>query len=225
MRAPRLFPLLLVPLALTIAGCGETFEASGGSGGSGGSAGGSGGGPTTSPPTGGQGGGTTTTSEGGGGGGPLCEHEVTDGCGQCLVNLCEADLCACTGSSACINFGICLEMAGPEPQFANYEYCWQQHKSGIVLAGSLQACGYKHCEACDFEPVSDCTACEYKKCGDQLVACLGNYKCTGYIACLDACPENDLECLAACGTEHPEGQQLLQAVQLCAKANCPDLCQ
>lgn len=223
MRAPRLFPLLLVPFHLAMAACGESFEASSGGGGSGGSGGGSGGGDTTTEPSGGQGGGTTT-GQGGAGGGPLCEVEVNDGCGQCLLAECEAALCECVGSSACINLGICVQMAGPEPQFANFEYCWQQNKSGIALAGSLQACGYKHCGECGYAPVSDCGACEYKQCGEQVNNCLGDYKCTAYIACLSACPDNDLECLTACGTQHATGQQLFQAIRLCSKDACAGIC-
>lgn len=222
MRAPRLFPLLLVAFSFAIAGCGESFEASGGGGGSGGSGGGGSGGDTTEP-AGGQGGGTTT-GEGGAGGGPLCVVDAPDACAQCLVNHCEVDVCACVASSACINYGICIQMAGPEPQFANFEYCWQQNKGGISLAGSLHACGSKHCGECGYPPVSECAGCEYKKCGQQINDCLGNYKCTGYIACLDACPDNDLECLTACGTQHATGQQLFQAIRLCSKAECAELC-
>jgi hypothetical protein len=174
---------------------------------------------TSTGPAGGAGG-TTTGDQGGGGGGPLCDVPVGDPCSQCLVEHCELVLCECLGSSACKNLGICIQQAGPEPQFTDYEYCWQQNKSGIALAGKLQACGFQKCGECGYASVSECQACQYRECGDKVNACLGDYKCTAFLLCLDTCGDGDFECVQACSTQHPAGQQLAQAVELCAKDAC-----
>ena len=220
MRAPFLFWLSLLAPALAMAGCGETFEATGG----GDAAGGRGGDTNTETNTGtSQGGGDTTTSQGGGGAAPLCEVETQDECALCLVDHCEADVCACLGSPDCLQLAGCLEDAGPDVSFPEYELCWQYYKNGISLAGNLQACGFQKCGNCGYPEVTDCQACQYRKCPAQINSCFSNSKCTALLACVLAC-EGDGECVGVCATDHPEGVQLLQQIQDCASLPCGDVC-
>lgn len=214
-------PWVLCGLALSLAGCGEAFVATGGAGGTTESTG-----STTA--SGGAGGQTTsvTGGSGGQGGAPACAPLKADACNECLAKSCASTYCGCAGSSDCVKLLQCIAAGQPNPTQEYLEICAQQHKNSISLAGNLSVCAYDHCGECQTPKVDDCLACEYEMCPSEVNECLSSYECNAYIDCLNKCADggNPAGCTDTCESDHPDGVPLLNNLVGCAADACQTAC-
>jgi hypothetical protein len=79
-------------------------------------------------------------------------------------------------------------------------------------------------DTCGMSYATDCLqACGDSDCCEESSACADNAMCQPYINCIQACEDDDADCVTGCGTEYPEAVPLLLSIGTCVKGcGCPD---
>lgn len=231
----------LASSAIAVGGCSSenvnsvttngTSGSSTGEGGAGGDAGKGGTGGMASGGAGGAGGGMAGSggaagaggSAGSGGGGPTCVKPA-EACGGCLYEQCQVAYCECNDEPECFGLIGCIQQCPPNmPDCVTG--CYAANSAGFAEFSIASSCASTLCApSCPgSDQVKPCDLCLAQKCEIQLEACLSGAECFPLIDCRNGCMGN-MMCEQKCDMMFPAGQQLVQALFVCASMGCAGSC-
>jgi hypothetical protein len=186
-------------------GCGEEFSSSEGAGG--GSAAAS----------------TAVATSTGQGGAPMCDG-LGDPCSGCMAASCPGEACRCWDSPDCMGLYDCYETAcGGNVDVMCAKLCMSLNEAGVSLGVLFGDCASttcaSNCGQTPGDPLTACQRCLYQKCAPQMNDCLADNECYDYLVCTDACTST--ACILSCGRNFPSEAARIDAIRMCAAANCP----
>jgi hypothetical protein len=174
--------------------------------------------------------------------------EARFGASDCRA--CQAEACAtpeadCASEAGCARYLDCLD-ACPVATDGGVEGDCQarcempEAASLAILARAVAACRESgHALECpcgeravgidlldqqcpDSQDPNGCYECEDENCCETYAACHEDEQCTGYMACLKACPKSFGQCQVDCASEYPEGEALGRRRTTCVLLRCAE---
>lgn len=146
-------------------------------------------------------------------------------CFECMYKDCSMAFCDCAAEPACTKMLPCMQQC-PQGDQGCQQNCQQVNSLGLAEFLVMAECAGTTClSSCQgAEPVGACQLCLAQQCEQELESCYGNPECTAFVACAQACPQGNMNCINQCMTDHAGGVNQATQLRDCSVSGCPMVC-